>query len=71
MLFLGHGPQADFNPYARIIVEEAHRRGIEVLVDDAEAGLFTLAYGGRRIRCRESLSDLTSAVSMTLCQDKV
>ena len=69
-LFLGPGPQADFNPYARIIVEEAHRRGIEVQVDDAEAGLFTLAYGGRRIRCRESLSDLTSAVSMTLCQDK-
>lgn len=70
ILFLGPGPEADFNPYARIIVEEAHRRGIEVQVDDAEAGLFTLAYGGRRIRCRESLSDLTSAVSMTLCQDK-
>ncbi|MCK9747849.1 N-acetylglutaminylglutamine synthetase [Pseudomonas syringae pv. syringae] len=69
-LFLGPGPQADFNPYARIIVEEAHRRGIDVQVDDADAGLFTLSYGGRRIRCRESLSDLTSAVSMTLCQDK-
>lgn len=69
-LFLGPGPQADFNPYARIIVDEAHRRGIDVQVDDAEAGLFTLIHGGRRIRCRESLSDLTSAVSMTLCQDK-
>ncbi|MEE4079245.1 N-acetylglutaminylglutamine synthetase [Pseudomonas viridiflava] len=69
-LFLGPGPQAEFNPYARIIVEEAHRRGIDVQVDDADAGLFTLSYGGRRIRCRESLSDLTSAVSMTLCQDK-
>ena len=69
-LFLGPGPQADFNPYARIIVDEAHRRGIEVQVDDAEAGLFTLVHGGRRIRCRESLSDLTTAVSMTLCQDK-
>ncbi|MFJ3484223.1 N-acetylglutaminylglutamine synthetase [Pseudomonas sp. NPDC090202] len=69
-LFLGPGPQADFNPYARIIVEEAHRRGIDVQVDDAEAGLFTLIHGGRRVRCRESLSDLTTAVSMTLCQDK-
>jgi GNAT-family acetyltransferase (TIGR03103 family) len=69
-LFLGPGPQAEFNPYARIIVEEAHRRGIDVHVDDADAGMFTLNYGGRRIRCRESLSDLTSAVSMTLCQDK-
>jgi len=69
-LFLGPGPQAELNPYARIIVDEALRRGIEVQVDDAEAGLFTLSNGGRRIRCRESLCDLTSAVSMTLCQDK-
>lgn len=69
-LFLGPGPQAELNPYARIIVDEAYRRGIEVQVDDAAAGLFSLSMGGRRVRCRESLSDLTSAVSMTLCQDK-
>ncbi|WP_153786975.1 N-acetylglutaminylglutamine synthetase [Pseudomonas sp. EMN2] len=69
-LFLGPGPEAGLNPYARIIVDEALRRGIEVQVNDAAAGLFTLGLGGRRIRCRESLSDLTSAVSMTLCQDK-
>ncbi|MHC6224543.1 N-acetylglutaminylglutamine synthetase [Pseudomonas sp. X10] len=69
-LFLGPGPEAGLNPYARIIVEEAYRRGIDVQVDDASAGLFTLSLGGRRVRCRESLSDLTSAVSMTLCQDK-
>ncbi|EGH49848.1 GCN5-related N-acetyltransferase, partial [Pseudomonas syringae pv. pisi str. 1704B] len=35
-------PKAHSNPYARIIVEEAHRRGIDVQVDDADAGLFTL-----------------------------
>ncbi|MBF8795302.1 N-acetylglutaminylglutamine synthetase [Pseudomonas monteilii] len=69
-LFLGPGPEAELNPYARIIVDEALRRGIEVQVDDAAAGLFTLSLGGRRVRCRESLSDLTSAVTMTLCQDK-
>ncbi len=69
-LFLGPGPQDGLNPYARIIVEEAYRRGIDVQVDDADGGLFTLSHGGRRVRCRESLSDLTSAVSMTLCQDK-
>ncbi|WP_119688436.1 N-acetylglutaminylglutamine synthetase [Pseudomonas putida] len=69
-LFLGPGPEAGLNPYARIIVDEAYRRGIEVQVDDAAGGLFTLSLGGRRVRCRESLSDLTSAVSMTLCQDK-
>lgn len=69
-LFLGPGPEAGLNPYAQIIVEEAYRRGIDVQVDNADAGLFTLNHGGRRVRCRESLSDLTSAVSMTLCQDK-
>jgi GNAT-family acetyltransferase (TIGR03103 family) len=69
-LFLGPGPEAGLNPYARIIVDEALRRGIEVQVDDAASGLFTLSLGGRRIRCRESLSDLTSALTMTLCQDK-
>ncbi|MFG3692939.1 N-acetylglutaminylglutamine synthetase [Stutzerimonas stutzeri] len=69
-LFLGPGPEAELNPYARIIVDEARRRGIEISIDDAEAGLFTLTHGGRKVRCRESLSDLTSAVSMTLCQDK-
>ncbi|NER62902.1 N-acetylglutaminylglutamine synthetase [Pseudomonas sp. MAFF212427] len=69
-LFLGPGPQAGLNPYARIIVDEAYKRGIDVQVDDADAGLFTLNHGGRRVRCRESLSDLTSAVSMALCQDK-
>ncbi len=69
-LFLGPGPQAGLNPYAKIIVDEALRRGIDVQVDDPVTGLCTLSHGGRRIRCRESLSDLTSAVSMTLCQDK-
>ncbi|WP_152221756.1 N-acetylglutaminylglutamine synthetase [Pseudomonas sp. SCB32] len=69
-LFLGPGPEQGLNPYARIIVDEAHRRGIEVQVQDTDAGLFTLTQGGRRIRCRESLCDLTSAVSMSLCQDK-
>ncbi|MGE7990900.1 N-acetylglutaminylglutamine synthetase [Pseudomonas sp. NPDC089554] len=69
-LFLGPGPEAGLNPYARIIVNEALRRGIDVQVEDAGAGLFTLSLGGRRVRCRESLSDLTSAVTMTLCQDK-
>lgn len=69
-LFLGPEPQADFNPYARIIVDEAYRRGIDVQVDDAETGMFTLSHGGRRVRCRESLCDLTSAISVALCQDK-
>lgn len=69
-LFIGSTPDDALNPYARIIVEEARRRGIEVAVEDEESGLFTLTLGGRRIACRESLSDLTSAVAAARCDDK-
>lgn len=69
-LFVGPGAQAELNPYARIIVDEAARRGIRVEVEDAAAGLYALEHGGRRIRCRESLSDLTSAVVLSRCADK-
>ncbi|MFP8966752.1 N-acetylglutaminylglutamine synthetase [Pokkaliibacter sp. CJK22405] len=58
------------NPYARIIVDEALRRGIHVDVEDAEHNIFVLSWGGRHIRCHESLSDLTPATAMTLCQNK-
>ncbi len=60
----------DLNPYAQIIVEEARRRGIYVKVLDAEYGLFNLSFAGRSVTCRESLSELTSAVAMTRCDDK-
>jgi GNAT-family acetyltransferase (TIGR03103 family) len=69
-LFVGAPPEAQLNPYARIIVDEARRRGIGVEVLDAEGGFFRLSYGGRTIACRESLSELTSAVAMSLCDDK-
>jgi len=69
-LFTGHEIDAALNPYAKIIVREARRRGIHVEVTDAEGGFFRLTYGGRSIRCRESLSELTSAVSMSMCDDK-
>lgn len=58
------------NPYARIIVDEAMRRGIHVQVIDAEGGYFRLSHGGRGVICRESLSELTSAVAMSRCADK-
>ncbi|BDA85373.1 GNAT family N-acetyltransferase [Aureimonas sp. SA4125] len=58
------------NPYARIIVDEARRRGIHAEVTDAEGGFFRLSYGGRSIHCRESLSELTSGVAVSVCDDK-
>lgn len=53
-----------------IIINEARRRGIGVEVVDAEGGYFTLSFGGRSVVCRESLSELTTAVAMSRCDDK-
>ena len=58
------------NPYARLIVDEAHRRGVHVEITDAQGGFFRLSHGGRSVHCRESLSELTSAVAMSICDDK-
>jgi GNAT-family acetyltransferase (TIGR03103 family) len=60
----------ELNPYARIIADEARRRGITVEVLDAEWGELRLVHGGRRVLTRESLSELTSAVAMSRCDDK-
>jgi len=70
-LFVATGTENALNVYAQIIVDEARRRGIRVDVVDAEAGLFELTLGGRRIACREALTDLTSAVALSRCDDKV
>ncbi|MDD4867850.1 MAG: N-acetylglutaminylglutamine synthetase, partial [Mycobacterium sp.] len=60
----------DLNPYARIIAEEALRRGIWVEVLDAETGEMRLTHGGRSLITRESLSEFTSAIAMCRCDDK-
>lgn len=60
----------DLNPYARIIADEAMRRGIRVEVLDAETGEMLLSHGGRSVITRESLSEFTSAVAMSRCDDK-
>ncbi|MBX9640224.1 MAG: N-acetylglutaminylglutamine synthetase [Mycobacteriaceae bacterium] len=60
----------DLNPYARIIAEEARRRGIRVEVLDAETGEMRLSHGGRTVVTRESLSEYTSAIAMCRCDDK-
>ncbi|KUI28267.1 GNAT family acetyltransferase [Mycobacterium sp. IS-1496] len=67
-----HSPETvdDLNPYARIIADEAIRRGIWVEVLDAGAGEMRLSHGGRSVITRESLSEFTSAVAMARCDDK-
>ncbi|MGA9574613.1 MAG: N-acetylglutaminylglutamine synthetase [Lysobacterales bacterium] len=70
-LFLGPELEEKLNPYCRIIVDEARSRGISVEVLDDEEGYFKLSRGGKSVVCRESLSELTSAVAMSRCQDKL
>jgi GNAT-family acetyltransferase (TIGR03103 family) len=60
----------DLNSYARIIADEALRRGIWVEVLDAETGEMRLTHGGRSVITRESLSEFTSAIAMCRCDDK-
>lgn len=68
--FVGEDPEEGLNIYAKLITMEARRRGIGVEVLDAEGGFFKLTLGGRSITCRESLSELTSAIAMSRCDDK-
>jgi len=69
-LFTGSDVGENLNPYARIIIREAQRRGIYIEVLDSEGGYFELSFGGRSIVCRESLSELTTAIAMSRCDDK-
>jgi GNAT-family acetyltransferase (TIGR03103 family) len=69
-LFVGPDLEENLNIYAKIIIDEARRRGITIEVIDAENGYFKLSLGGRTIVCRESLSELTSAIAMSRCDDK-
>lgn len=69
-LYAARAPEGRLNPYARLIINEARRRGIGCEIEDEEAGLFVLTHGGRRVACRESLSELTSAVAFSRCDDK-
>jgi GNAT-family acetyltransferase (TIGR03103 family) len=70
-LFVDTTDFSGLNPYARIIIDEARRRGISVDVLDTAAGIFKLRHCGHEILCRESLTDLTGGVAMSWCQDKV
>ncbi len=70
-LFVGSNEYEGLNPYAKLIVDEARRRGISVEILDVKAGIFKLRHCGYEIACRESLTELTGGVAMTWCQDKV
>jgi GNAT-family acetyltransferase (TIGR03103 family) len=69
-LFVPAPEGEDLNPYAELVAKEARRRGINVRVLDADAGYLQLSHGGRQLITRESLSELTTAVAMSRCDDK-
>ena len=69
-LFSGPQPESSLNPYSTIIINEARRRGIRVDVLDPVDNYFRLSFGGASMICRESLTELTSAIAMSRCADK-
>ncbi len=58
------------NVYAQILIDEAKARGIDVEIVDEEANLYRLHYDGKSVLCRESLTEKTCAMAMTICDDK-
>jgi GNAT-family acetyltransferase (TIGR03103 family) len=59
------------NDYTTIIVDEALRRGIEVTIVDPATGELVLGHDGRTRTMFQSLSDLTSAIALRRCDDKL
>jgi GNAT-family acetyltransferase (TIGR03103 family) len=60
----------DLDPSSRLVIDEARARGIEVEILAPRAEYYRLQYAGRSVTVRESLSELTSAVALSRCDDK-
>ncbi len=69
-LFTAPEPEKELNPYAMIIINEARRRGIRVNILDEIDNYFELSKGGTSIVCNETLTQLTSSIAMSRCQNK-
>ncbi len=73
-LYIGHGissaPTEDLNPYSMVIINEARKRGIRVDILDANDNIYGLSHSGISITCRESLTDITSSIAMSRCNDR-
>jgi GNAT-family acetyltransferase (TIGR03103 family) len=69
-VMIGRLRRTEIDPSSRLIIEEAARRGITYEILAPRAEYFRLGYGDRRVVCRESLSELTTAVALSRCDDK-
>lgn len=65
------GAYAACNDSTRIIIDEARRRGIDVVISDPELGELELRHEGVVRHAFQSLSDLTSAIAFRRCDDKL
>lgn len=61
---------SNLDPSSQLILDEARRRGITVQILTPRAEYFRLTFGPRSIVCYESLSEITSAVAASRCEDK-
>lgn len=65
-----HDPHSTLDPSSRLILAEAAMRGIKTELLTPRGEYFRLTHKGRSVQCRESLSELTSAIALCLCDDK-
>jgi GNAT-family acetyltransferase (TIGR03103 family) len=59
------------NIYAQILIDEAKSRGIKVEIIDEETSVYRLYHQRNSVLCRESLTEKTSAMTMTVCDNKL
>jgi len=62
--------QISLNPLSMIIVDEALNRGIDVEIIDSKLGYFCLTKDNISVVCHESLSELTSSIASSICNNK-
>ncbi len=70
-LFVPAPPGLDrLPPSARLLADEALRRGVRVEVTDPDAGEIRLTLGARSVLACGSLTELTTAVALSRCDDE-
>jgi len=64
------GFTAGFSPHAKILINEAKKRGIKTDFLEGK-NTFKLSFGGREVDCYESLSSFTTAMAYRRCRNKL
>ena len=70
-LYSGTSGESDVNIYAQIIIDEARKRGIDSEITNETDSSFKLKHWWKEVNCYESLTDMTSAIALKRCEDKV